>query len=156
LPSTHPTSRPGGSSRRHASFQQLRILGEWRERVGTESGGQQHQLTETQALLLAVGGQDAGTAADADKDVETRAVATVSPGVAQFELVDVEVLAFDQPPQAAADCGFDARYGFLRLDVLKVDALQRFIDVKLARSAIKADAAPIVDPVRGVGILLDF
>ena len=44
----------------------------------------------------------------------------------------------------------------LRLDVFKVDALQRFGDMQVARLAIGAWAVPVEDPISGIAILLDL
>jgi hypothetical protein len=58
----------------------------------------------------------------------------------------------------------DLERGILRIDagdlswleVVEIDARERFLDVQFARLAVKADAVPVVNAIRGVGILLDL
>ena len=43
-----------------------------------------------------------------------------------------------------------------RLEVIEINALKRFIDVKLARFAVETEAVPVENAVSGVGVLLNF
>lgn len=43
-----------------------------------------------------------------------------------------------------------------RLEVVKVGAFERLLDVQLARGAVQPNTTPIVDTVGGVGILLNL
>lgn len=43
-----------------------------------------------------------------------------------------------------------------RLEIIEIDALERFFDVKLARFAGRIDSIPIEHTISCVGVLLDF
>src|SRR5258708_2495970 len=68
----------------------------------------------------------------------------------------MEVRALDQPPQAIDAMVLDGRPLLLGFKILEVDANERFLDVELARLAVESDAAPIINAVGGIGVLLDL
>ena len=42
------------------------------------------------------------------------------------------------------------------LDIVKIDGCEGFLQMQLSGGAIESEASPVVDPVGGIGILLDF
>ena len=68
----------------------------------------------------------------------------------------MEVVALDQTPEAVDASALHGGPLLLRFVILKSMHDERFADVKLARFAVEADPAPIIDAIGGVGILLDF
>jgi len=68
----------------------------------------------------------------------------------------VEIGALDQTPEAVDAMVLHGRPLLLGFIILKVDARERFADLKFARFPVEADAAPIIDAVGRVGTLLNF
>src|SRR5207244_4016508 len=43
-----------------------------------------------------------------------------------------------------------------RFEIIEINAGQRLSEMKIARFAVQSLAVPVEDPIRGIGVLLDF